>query len=100
VAPGCPGRSAASPSSIRTPDADSTPVRTVRRQRCRSSSSLNLLGSANQILRLRAAAHRAAAVGAVSGEQAARWLAQLEEADRVGRFFGGITDYIAAGRKP
>ena len=32
VAPGCPGRSAASPSSVRTPDAGSTPVRTVRRR--------------------------------------------------------------------
>jgi hypothetical protein len=28
------------------------------------------------------------------------WLAQLEESDRQGRFFSGLTGYVVAGRKP
>jgi ubiquinone/menaquinone biosynthesis C-methylase UbiE len=55
---------------------------------------------ARQILRLPAAVEGAVSLGVIGREQGARWLASLEEADREGRFFAGLTGYIAAGRKP
>lgn len=42
-------------------------------------------------MRLAGAARTAVEAGAVSEEQAARWLAQLEDADRADRFFSGLT---------
>jgi ubiquinone/menaquinone biosynthesis C-methylase UbiE len=64
------------------------------------AAALTSFPLANQVLRLAAAARGAVATGAVSEEQAERWLAQLEEADRDGRFFTSLTGYIVAGRKP
>jgi ubiquinone/menaquinone biosynthesis C-methylase UbiE len=64
------------------------------------ATSLTSFALADQILRLGSAARTATAAGAVTAEQAARWLAGLRDADREGRFFCGLTGYIAAGRKP
>jgi len=55
---------------------------------------------ASQIFWLAAATERAVASGNISEDQAAGWLAWLEESDRQGRFFSGVTAYIVAGRKP
>jgi len=55
---------------------------------------------ASKIFWLAAATERAVASGAISEDQAAGWLAGLEESDRQGRFFSGITAYIVAGLKP
>jgi SAM-dependent methyltransferase len=64
------------------------------------AAALTSFPLANRIFRLAAAAQTAAATGAVSEEQAARWLAQLEDADREDRFFCSLTGYVVAGLKP
>jgi len=50
-------------------------------------------------LRLREKAERAREDGVVSAEDAARWVATLEAADRAGRFFCALTLFTVRGRK-
>jgi hypothetical protein len=61
---------------------------------------LTNLAHADQIFGLRDATQKAVIRGAISGKQAARWIAEIEDADRRGRFFSGITGFIVAGGKP
>lgn len=43
---------------------------------------------------------RARAAGVVTSDEAARWLASVDEANRAGRFFYAGTCFIVSGRKP
>jgi ubiquinone/menaquinone biosynthesis C-methylase UbiE len=53
-----------------------------------------------ETLRLREKADRAREDGVISAEDAARWVAALEVADRAGRFFCALTLFTVRGRKP
>jgi hypothetical protein len=61
---------------------------------------LPTLALASQVFGLEEAAERAQNDGLISSADAARWLEQLAEADRTGRFFSAITGFVVAGRKP
>jgi ubiquinone/menaquinone biosynthesis C-methylase UbiE len=56
------------------------------------------LGAGSFAFRERAEAARAA--GVASSEEVAGWSADLEAADRDGRFFSALTAFVVAGRKP
>jgi ubiquinone/menaquinone biosynthesis C-methylase UbiE len=45
-------------------------------------------------------AEEARASGVASAEEVAGWIAELEAADRDGRFFSALTAFVVAGRKP
>jgi ubiquinone/menaquinone biosynthesis C-methylase UbiE len=53
-----------------------------------------------EVLKLREKAERAAEAGVIAPEDAARWLASLEEADRAGGFFCALTTFTVRGRRP
>ena len=59
---------------------------------------LSDLALASQSFWLATSTERAAAIGAIMDDQAAAWLAQLEESDQQGAF-QRLTGYIVAGRK-
>jgi ubiquinone/menaquinone biosynthesis C-methylase UbiE len=49
---------------------------------------------------VRRAAERAASDGVITGKDAARWLADLDTAERTGRFFACLTFVLVSGRRP
>lgn len=55
---------------------------------------------ANSMLELEATVERARATGAIAAADAAAWLSEMRERDASGRFFCGLTGYLAHGRKP
>jgi len=55
---------------------------------------------ANKLWRLRDTAGQAVKIGAISEQEASDWIAQLEEADSKGLFFGCVTGFAAVGQKP
>jgi hypothetical protein len=62
-------------------------------------ASVTRLIYANAAFRLEDAAHHAVATGVIVDAVAARWLADLEEADHEERFFCAVTNFCAAGKK-
>jgi len=56
--------------------------------------------AANRILWLERTARRAVEEGLLPEDAVAAWLADLEAAGRNGRFTGGLTAFVASGRKP
>jgi ubiquinone/menaquinone biosynthesis C-methylase UbiE len=55
---------------------------------------------ANQVLALEGTVTRAHEAGLVNAADGERWLAALRDASAAGRFFGSLTAFIVAGRKP
>jgi len=55
---------------------------------------------AQDIMWIRATLERMQSTGELSATEGSRWLANLEEADRAGRFFAAAFGFTVAGRKP
>jgi ubiquinone/menaquinone biosynthesis C-methylase UbiE len=55
---------------------------------------------AQDVMWIRPTVERMQSTGELSATEASRWLADLEEADRAGRFFAAAFGFTVAGRKP
>jgi ubiquinone/menaquinone biosynthesis C-methylase UbiE len=54
----------------------------------------------DQIWGLQTTVERAQAAGIITAEEGACWLRDLDQRNQTGRFFGSVTAFIVAGRKP
>jgi ubiquinone/menaquinone biosynthesis C-methylase UbiE len=58
------------------------------------------LPAAQDFMWMSATLERAQQAGAISSDEASAWIAELETADRAGRFFAAAVGFTVAGRKP